>query len=250
MNARAALSPLVLALVLAGCDIVPSARVHAGYMQTEATGTAGLATGGGTPPTNDVEADLGVDDPSGKLQLRGEVKVGPLHGTARTLAFHGTGDGALGQPFGGIGGGTPVASDLDVFDFDVAASWDVIDIGPVRISPGLGVDFFDVDMAVTGSGTTTGFSSTYELPFVFLQGEVELGPLGAVAELGWSDLEIGDDDMELVDLSLMLVYQPAALLEVYAGYRTKSFEALSTDGAARSVDLDLEGWFIGGGVRF
>ena len=240
----------ILPLAVA-CSLIPSARVHAGYMQTDVTGGAGLGTAGsGTPATNDVESSLGVDDPSGNLQLRAEGKIGPVHATARTMGFNGSGAGTLAAPFGSIGQGTTVSSQLDVFDVDLAASWDLVDVGPVRISPGLGYGIYDVSLGVTGGGASEKIAEVYQVPYLFLQGEVEFGPAGAVVDLGWTDIKISDDDMQMVDLSAMLYVQPGAMLELYAGFRSKSFQAESSGGPRRVVDFDLQGWFLGGGVRF
>jgi hypothetical protein len=164
------------------------------------------------------------------------------------MAFSGSGFGTLSRDFGSLAAGTAVSTSLDIQDFDVAGSFDLVDLGPVRISPGLGLDFMGVDMTVRGIGTER-IDERYTLPFLFLQGEVGLGPLGAVVDLAASDLELGGHDMESLDVSGMLVYG-ATVFEAYVGYRSKSFEAFSDDPPRRAVDLDLRGWFLGVGASF
>ena len=90
-----------------------------------------------------------------------------------------------------------------------------------------------------------------ELPYLFLQGEVDIGPLGAVVDLGWSDIELGGQDMSMLDASAMLTFEPAAFVELHAGYRLKSFEGTAGGGPdRRAVDLTTRGFFVGGGFSF
>lgn len=239
----AALLPL-----FAGCSILPSARIAAGYNQSSIEGDFARGPGG----SQDSETAFGVDGPAHGYQARAEAKVGPVHVTARLATASTDGRGVLGDAFGALVAGSTVQSDLSLTDADLAVSLDLLDLGPVRISPGLGFDVYDVDLDVTdGSGATEVLSETYELPYLFLQAELDLGPVEAVADLGWSDLELGGQDMAMLDVSAMLSFTPAPFVEFHAGYRFKSFEGTTSSGAdRRGVDLTTRGFFVGGGFSF
>jgi hypothetical protein len=237
----------LVSLLLASCSILPSARLSAGYSQTSVEGDFARGPGGG----QDAETAFGVEGPAHGYEARAEAKLGPLHATARLATASTDGRGVLGEAFGSLSGGTVVQSDLALTDADVALSFDLLDLGPVRLSPGLGFDVYDVDLEVAGASGRERLAETYELPYVFLQGEVDLGPVGAVVDLGWSDLELGGQDMAMLDASAMLTFEPAAFVEFHAGYRFKSFEGSESSGPdRRSVDLTTRGFFVGGGFSF
>ncbi|MDA1221649.1 MAG: hypothetical protein O3B85_06480 [Planctomycetota bacterium] len=237
----------LLPFLLAGCGILPSARISAGYNQTAVEGDFARGTGG----PQDAETAFGVDGPAHGYQARAEAKAGPIHATARLATASTDGRGVLGDGFGSLPAGTTVSSDLDLTDADLAVSLDLFDLGPVRISPGIGFDIYDVDLDVAGAGARERLSETWELPYLFLQGEVDIGPLGAVVDLGWSDIELGGQDMSMLDAAAMLTFEPAAFVEFHAGYRLKSFEGTAGGGPdRRAVDLTTRGFFVGGGFSF
>ncbi len=246
---------LGLVALAAGCS-APSARFHAGYMQAEITGSLGLAPstpGAGVTADVDVEDALGLTDPSGTVHARAELDAGPIRLTASGFRYSQDGQGQLTASFGDITAGTSVASDLDFTNVKAALTFDVIDTGVVRISPGVAVDLFIVDASVTDSftSTTETVDELMPVPMLFAQAEVDVGPVAGTVDVGFLDVDLGETAGTYLDVEAMLAVQAFETVEFYAGYRYISLDAEGTSGGQNmTADLLLRGWFVGGGVHF
>jgi hypothetical protein len=257
MHPRASSSVWLLVVSLAfGACSTPGARVHAGFMQTELSGTLGLSPsspGSGVTSTIDVDDTLGLSDPSGSIHARGELDAGLVRVTASGFRFSESGSGRLTGSFGDIVAGTDVASSLDLLNLKTALTFDVLDTGVVRISPGIAIDLFTVDAQVTEALTSTSerIDEVLPVPMLFAQGEVDLGVVSGTLDLGFLDVDLGDIGGTYFDLEAMISVEPFEAVEFYAGYRYISLDADGTsDGQDMIADLLLRGWFIGGGVHF
>lgn len=252
-----AVFPLALGLILAGCS-GPGARVHLGYIQTEVSGemaldSTSLPAGAPSNPSVDIEEDLGVDDSSPSVLLRTELDSGPVRLTASAFQYSGDGQGRLTADFGGIVVGTDVQSELDFYNVKGALTFDVLDAGPVRVSPGIAADVFDLEATVrdTTTGTTETVDEVYPIPMLFLQSELDLGPVGAVVDAGAMDVSYDDFDGTFFDVEALVIVEPVDHVELFAGYRWISIDANGTSGGEDYfADFDIQGWFVGGGVSF
>lgn len=246
---------LASALVCAACS-APSARLHVGYMQPSLSGNMSLAPsagGGGATSTIDVEDSLGLTDPASSVQIRAELDGGPIRLTGSAFRYSDEGAGQLTANFGDLTLGTNVTSSIDLTNVKAALTFDLIDTGVFRLSPGLAVDLFQVETVVTETATGT-FESIDELlpvPMLFAQAEVEIGPLSAVLDAGYLEYDAGESGGTYFDVEALVLFEPADHFEVFAGYRHISLDAhTESDGQDLTADLVLQGWFLGGGVRF
>ncbi|MBK8980600.1 MAG: hypothetical protein IPM29_32250 [Planctomycetes bacterium] len=250
------LSLLALGAVACGCS-APGARVHLGYMQSQVSGELALAPSSGLPLTSplaiDVESGLGLDEPAPSVLVRAELDAGPVRVTASAFQYSESGSGTLTSSFGNIPINADVDSDLDFVALKTAATFDILDLGPVRISPGIGVDLFDMKASVTErlTQTTEDVDELFPIPMLFLQGEVEVGPVGAIVDIGGMDVGYGDFSGTFIDIEALVYYEPVEHVEVFAGYRWISLDADGTvDDQDFVADLVIQGWFLGGGVSF
>lgn len=230
----------------------------AGYTQMSLSGDIALApTSGGVSLgtiRQDVESALGLDDASGSPYVRGDVNAAIVTFTASAFQYDQSGTGTLTANFGNISAGTQVRSDVELWNLQGAALFELLNIGPVRLAPGIGVNYFtgDIDVSsLTGPSITENVSVDAPIPLLFGEGEVKLGNLRGIVDVGWISGEYGDVDGTYLDLAGTVRMEIAAHLEVFAGYRWLEADIKGTvDGQAFQGDLVLQGWFLGGSLRF
>lgn len=245
-----------LTLLLCAACSAPSARLHAGFLQSELTGDlalSGSVRGVSANISTDVESGLGLVDAAGSLYTRAELDPGPVRLTASAFRYDQTGNGRLQADFGGISAGADVASDIRLGTLKGAISIDLIDVGPVRISPGVGADLFALDATVTESltGQTERIDELLPVPMVFVQGEVDVGPVSVTLDVGGMDGSYDKFRGTFFDVEGLVLFSPVENVEVFAGYRWIAMDSSgSTDGQDYAADLNLSGWFLGGGLRF
>lgn len=255
-SVRIALSALVL-LGLAACGGV-GGTVSAGYTQMSLSGDIALApTAGGVSLGSiqqDVESALGLDDPSGSPYLRGDVNAAIVTFTASAFQYDQSGTGTLTANFGNISAGTQVRSDMELWNLQGAALFELLNLGPVRFAPGLGVNYFTGDIGVaslTGPSISENVSIDAPLPLLYGEAEVALGTLRGIVDIGWISGEYGDVDGTFLDLAGTVRLELAKHAELFAGYRWIEADVKGTvDGQAFQGDLVLQGWFLGGSLRF
>ncbi len=247
-------------LVLVGCLPLGAcsgfgAKAYAGYSSGTLDGKMGLApTGGGLSFDADVDDDLGIKDSSDSLYLRGEANAAFLRLTVSAFRYDSRGDGTLTVNYGDISAGSQVSSDIEFTNLKTAITFDLINFGPVRISPGISVDIFDIDSevrSVTPVVASESLDYTAPVPMVHLQGELDLGYLAANIDAGVMDIHLNDIDGTFWDLEGMLRVKPWDHVEIFGGYRY-----ISIDGRGRVSGQDFDsnlvftGWFVGGGFTF
>lgn len=248
----------LLALALTGCGATGvEARVYGGYIETQLTGDMALepSSGGVSLDTVrvDVEETLGLNEPSGSPYGRLDLELGPARLTFSAFQYSDSGSGTLNATFGDISVGTPVNTELDLLNIKGALAFDLLDFGAFRLSPGIGVDFFDVDMTVRAPsvGQTEQLTSMAPVPMLFAQTEVDLGPIAAVVDGGWISLDLDEGEGDYWDIEGLLRLVPGGGFEVFGGYRWISIDVLGNDnGQEFAADLELQGWFVGGGFAF
>ncbi|MFT4516226.1 MAG: hypothetical protein ACI89X_004070 [Planctomycetota bacterium] len=241
-------------MALPACTI-PTLEVQAGYAQLSLDGDIGYSNGATVAVEQDFESALGLGDTQGSPYGRAQIDFGVPVLTVSAFSFEDDGRGSLQADFGNIpviGGGVPVQSQLEMMNAKMSYAFE-IGIGPVSISPGIAIDYFDLQIDVTDA-----FSIAREqvdvsgpLPLAFLRADVDLGIVSAFAEAGYMSADIDDVDGELLDIEAQLVLHPAPLVELFVGYR---YVNIALDGIVDTdtidMDLTISGLIFGGGIRF
>ncbi len=242
-------------------------KADAGYAQLDLTGNMALApTAGGVPLGTikvDFEDNLGLRDSYGSPYGRVELAAGVASFTFSGLNYDKSGRGTLNASFGDIPVNAQVQTDLQLTNLKGAIHFDLLNLGIVRISPGVGVDLMDLNMDVTavagpGLGTTESLDVIAPIPIAFVQGEVDLGPVSGTLDVGGIKVNLKDftnsndtADVTFWDVEALLRWSPIPKLEVFGGYRWIHLEG---DGKASGQDfaanLDLRGFILGGGIYF
>lgn len=227
-----------------------------GYTSLAIGGDMALSpTGGAVGPTidQDIESGLGLGDQSGSPYVRAELDLGVPVLSVSAFQFSDSGIGMLNGSFGNISGGTQVATDLDFRNVKTALTFD-IDLGPAKISPGLAVDLFDLDLHVqdVAGFAEESVSLIAPVPMLFMRAEADLGIVAGVAELGGLKTpRIQDIKGTFWDGELRVEVRPAPMFHLFAGYRFMHLDGNGNiDNQDFSTSLDISGWLIGGGIRF
>ncbi|HEB53678.1 MAG TPA: hypothetical protein ENI87_10540 [bacterium] len=230
-------------------------QAQAGYANLAVDGDLGYVTGAGVGIDQDVESAFGLGGGQGSPYGRVQIDTGVPVLSVSAFQFSDEGQGVLQANFGGnanLVAGAPVASELDMVNAKVAYAFE-IGLGPVSISPGVAVDYFNLTTSVRDTFGIATEEVTLEgpIPLAFLRAEADLGIVSAVAEGGYMAVGIEDTDGELLDLEAQLVVRPTSLIELFVGYRYINLVVDGTiDGDTFDTDLTLSGLMIGGGVRF
>lgn len=251
--------PLFVALL--ATSILPSCYQLAlsgnvGYAQMAVSGDVGYVSGTSTAAVRqDVESAFGLGDDRGAPYVRAALDTGVPVLSVSAFQFSESGRGNLNADFGDIislPGGVPVSSELDFTNVKGAYAFQ-ISLGPVAISPGIAIDWFDIDMTVRdGIGITTeNVQLQAPVPLAFLRGEVDLGIVSGLLEVGYMEYGVDDLDGKLLDIEALLQVHPTAMLSLFAGYRSLNLQVDGElDGDTIDTDLTVSGFMLGGGLRF
>ena len=241
-------------LALPACSI-PTLEVQAGYAQLSLDGDVGYANGNATAVQQDTRSAFGLGDTQGSPYGRAQIDFGVPVLTVSAFQFSDDGRGRLESDFGNIpsiGNGVPVQSQFDMTNVKASYAFN-IGIGPVSISPGIAIDYFDLQMDVQDA-----FAIAQErvdlsgpLPLGFLRADVDLGVVSAFAEVGYIGADIDDVNGKLLDIEAQLVVHPAVLVELFVGYRYLNLQLDGTiDNDTIDTDITISGLIFGGGIRF
>lgn len=245
---------LLLLASFAGC--VPfGVSGQVGYTQMKVGGELALTGGSGNQQAIDqsVDSAFGLGDQQGSPYFRGQLDFGAPVVTASVFWLRESGQGQLADSFGGLLQGTVVDSTLDLAVAKITASYD-FDLGFVKLSPGVLFDVFALDFRASEQALMSSeeIDDIAFVPMAFLRGEAGIGPLTAVAELGYLEFsDLDGNDGKFLDFEAMIEWYPVPLGHVFAGYRFISIRGEGdTDSEDFATDLQIQGWVIGGGVRF
>jgi hypothetical protein len=246
----------VVALSLLGACAVPSAEIDVGYTMMAVSGDIALSSGTGgvsTGASQDIESAFGLGDDQGSVYVRAQLDLGSPVFTASGFMFSESGQGVLDATFGGISASTPVDTELDFANIKFSMTFD-IPIGPVTIAPGLAVDTFDLHFKATETtlGNSEEIDEIVPVPLLFLRAQADLGPVSLVGEGGYIDIpETDGAEGKVLDLEARLDWQVFPMFALFAGYRRIDIDAKGeTDTDSFAVDLLVDGWMVGGGIRF
>lgn len=227
-----------------------------GYASMSVGGELALSSNSGGNPTainQGIDSAFGLGDGQGSPYYRAQVDLGAPVITASAFWLRESSQGQLANSFGGLPRGTPVNSRLDLSVVKITASYD-FDLGLVKVSPGVLFDLFalDFDVREPTLGGSEDIDDIVYVPMPFVRAEAGLGPISAVAELGYIELSGSQSNAgQFFDIEAMIEWHPLPLAHVFLGYRFISIDGEGYTGTAKfTTDLQIQGWVMGGGLRF
>ncbi|MBI5852959.1 MAG: hypothetical protein HZB39_18265 [Planctomycetes bacterium] len=257
MNALRIGSVLLAACLLAGCELVPRGDARIGWFPGKLSGDIALDSSAGGLNLDlvrtDVNDDLGLSR-SGAATMGADLDTELGRVSVSYLRYSDNATGSLSRAFGDIPPGTNVETTIDIDNLKAFWTFDLLANDTFRVSPGVGVDLFWFDATVRSITALSAYENLevdVPMPMLFLEGEVDLGAVKAEIEAGWMSLDVGEFDGNFVDLDARVRYTGLSALELFGGYR---WIALDVDGKADNqrfdANLDLSGFYFGGGVHF
>ena len=253
---------LALIPLLGSCLIKPlGINVYAGYMNIEPSGEFALNDSTGSQSLGDIQIDVvdefNIED-AGTIYLRADMDIGSWDLTLSGYSYDETGASILSEKFGDLPAGSTVTTDLSILNVKGAITYPLPATGLVGLDIGVGVciDYFNVDLDVNSSAPVVGFESIdFNAPVPMLYGKARFDfpgiPFGASLDIGWLDVSLSDMKGNFLDTEAMILFTPLPTIEIFLGYRYTVIDAHGDiDGQDFDTDLQLEGWYFGGGFSF
>jgi hypothetical protein len=256
MNLR--IAPLALLAFLPACETVPpeDAEIRLAFLRTRMDGDVSLGPSSGAAGTNsDINDDLGLGNSTSAPMLTATAPTAWGRLGASTFWFNDSTNGTLGSgAYGDLAAGSQVRSD---FEFTNVKAWWTFDAylsENVRVSPGIALDVFDLNLDVSAAGPAQRFENLDLLapvPMPFLDGEARFGDFFFAGQAGAMRIDLGDGTGTYWDLEGRLGYLVDDKVEFHTGYRAVGIDAAGDAGDRKAaVDLTVHGWFVGGSFRF
>ncbi len=243
-----------LLLALSSCSGL-GIKIDGGFAQMEMDGSVAVS------PSNtavnldtiqvDIQDNLGLDEASGTPYGRVELSAAVASFTFSGFTMDQSGSGTIPVTFGDLSVNANVSSELEMQALKAAVHFDLINVGILRLSPGIGVDLFDIKWAVTDTSSLVeeDIEVLAPIPMVFVQAEVDLGSLDFVLDVGAIDIDVGDAEGTFIDVEAVLRYSVMKNFEIFGGYRWISLDAEGKDDTQSfAADLTIQGWMLGGGI--
>lgn len=247
---------LLLALGLAACA-PDNYRLGGGAAFLRASGSVALQNEGGSlvlhDEHNDLKGSLDVGSTEPSPYLRFEANQGPQQIRIHGFGYDSNGSGVLDGAFGNIPAGTAVTTSMEFFNASAAWSWDLFPGDDVRLAPGVQVAFASLDVSATAASPSRfeKVNTDVIVPMPYVEGSIALGPVTLVADAGVIAANLGDANGRYWDVEALARFKPGDDFELFAGWR---YLLMDSHGIATARDFDadiyMNGWFIGGGVRF
>ncbi len=241
--------------VLASCA-PQTFRADVGAMVAAPRGEIGLQNAGGSlvlhDEMNDLDTNLGLGDkevsPYVRLQWDHERHRVRIHG----FGFESSGSGVLAGDFGGIAAGSAVSTSMTFFNTSTGYSYALLEDQNFRLGLGGQLAFNVLNVAARSGAGREEVETDVLVPEPFIDGEIYLGERVTIgANAGLMAVGLRDGDGRYWDVDAWGRVRLSDEIELVAGYRYLLMDVHGT-ASSRDYDADIEvqGWWIGGGIRF
>ena len=250
------LIPALLALpFMTSC--IPTGRAYVGAAFMKVAGDVALQNAGGSlnldASQSDIEDDLGAGGSDSSPYARAEADWGPHRVRVSGFGHSSGGTGTLTNAYGDLAASTAVGTDLEIINVTGAYTFDLLPTSMFRLGIGAQLGYSSIDLTVrqpSGIGFERVRTDNY-VPMPVVDAEVDLGVVAFGGSLGGFEVDLGDADGRYWDGELFVRAAPWSLVELIGGYRYLSFDSSGeADNRDFNADLELTGWFIGGGIKF
>ena len=247
---------LASALVLLASCAPDTYRVDAGAMFVQYHGSIALQDAGGSlalhEERNSLENQMGLGSAEGspylRLQWDHEAHRVRTHG----FGIEAEGSGVLAGDYGGIPAGSAVTTSLRFFSVAASYSYALLQEPSYRVGVGGQVGFESLSIAARSAGGRESVDTTVFVPMPFA--EAEFSPIECLtigANVGLMSADLGDGNGRYWDAEAMARLQATEDFDLIFGYRYLLMDVFGTATSRDfDADLDMRGWFFGGGVRF
>lgn len=247
-------SALPILVALASCT-PQTFRVDVGAMLAQAGGKIALQDAGGTlnlgGEKNDIDADLGVGEieasPYVRLEWEHENHRVRVHG----FGFDSEGTGVLSNDFGGLVPGSNVTTSLRFFSAAASYGYECWGNEQFRLALGGQLGVYSMDVAARSGVGREEIGMDVVVPMPFVEFETYLGGFTFGINGGIMAADLGDGDGTYADVEGYTRFQLTNEIDLFGGYRFIMMDGDATaDGRDFEADVDVQGFYFGGGIRF
>ncbi len=241
---------LTLALLaLSACSGL-GASIQGGYGIFQMDGDIALGPSVGNVALDTIKTDiqkgLGLDEEVGTPYARADLELAVARISASGFTHNQEGEGRLTVDFGDITLGTDVNTEITMNAAKASVIFDMINIGVLRIGPGLGASYFDIDMNVRSLVRNEDVEIQAPVPMIFLQAEVGIGGFSALVEAGGIYYEAPEAEGIFFDIEAMARLNLHENIHLFGGARWLQIDGKGdVDGHDFEIDLGLRGLMVG-----
>jgi hypothetical protein len=200
---------------------------------------------------NDFESNMGLGDsevsPYVHLQADKEKHRFRVHG----FVSNAEGTGTLAGAYGGLPAGTQVSTSMDFYALQATYAWQVFRDEYLRVALGGTLGVYGLDLAARSTTGREEVETSLIVPMPYFEVEGFLGPVIVGGDAAIMAGHFRDGNGRYGDVEAYVKVRPHEDFEVMAGYRYLLLDAHGT-ATSRDFDADVEvrGFFVGGGIRF
>jgi hypothetical protein len=245
---------LVCTVALGSCAET-AYRANVGAMFPVVDGKIALQNAGGSLALgnnqNDLDSNMGLGDtevsPYVHLQADNDRHRFRVHG----FMLDAEGSGTLAGDYGGIAAGSQVSTSMDFYAIQGTYAYQLLREENWRLGIGAALGGYGLDIAARSSGGREEVETSVIVPMPYVEGELLFGPLVVGVDGGYMGGDFGDGDGNFLDAEGYVKWRPTEDFEIFGGYRYILLDAFgNASGRDFDADMDVTGFFFGGGIRF
>ncbi len=230
-------------------------RVDVGPFFARARGDVALQNAAGSlqlgQVQNDVESDLGLGETEPSPYLRGQWDRDRHRVRLHGFGIDSEGSGTLAGDYGGILAGSVVATEMEFLSIAANYGYELLRGRNHRVAVGGQLGFYSLDVEARSTPGLESVETSVLVPMPFAEVEALLGKFTLGTNLAWMTASLRDAKGIYIDLEAYARWSAAPDFDFFAGYR---FVSLDAAGKATSrdfdADVDVQGFFVGAGIRF
>ena len=193
-----------------------------------------------------------------RVYLRDGPRLFDLSGFQVNLEGQGTVEADITINGTTLSASTPVDSIFSMGSYSGVLTWDVAKVGSATLGVGIGLEWVDLDMALTESAGTINLSSEqqFPLPLLGLRLTSEAAPVSGHLSVGWITLESPEIEASILDIdgrveAKLIRARRGMHLDGMLGYRGFDMDVGYDDGGSQvEADFKVGGPYAGFRLRF
>ncbi len=229
-------------------------HVDAGVMFARARGEIALQNAGGTLDLGSNQnslGTLGLDETEASPYLKVATVHDRHHFEVNGFKLDSEGSGTLTGDFGDIVSGTSVSTSLDFLAIAGVYSYELLRNDNLRLGIGAELAFCQLDVAATSGLGSESVTTDVIVPMPYVEAELFLGDFSVGGNFAAMGADLGDGSGRYFDTAFTGRWQVLPEFDLFAGYRYLLLDAYgNASGRDFDSDIEIQGWFFGGGIRF
>jgi hypothetical protein len=230
-------------------------RADVGAVLATTSGEVALQNAGGTlvldNTRNDIDDVFGLGEAEGSPYVRLEWEHALHRVRAHGFGIETEGSGTLINDYGGLVAGSNVTTKMRFFTTSASYAFEVWGNENFRLGLGGQLAYYSLDMSARSAIGFESLVTDVLVPMPFVEFETYFSDFTLGVNGGVMVANLGDGEVTCADLEAYTRYQLTNEIDLLAGYR---YMMIDGEGVAEDrdfqADMAVQGWFVGGGLRF